>query len=849
MKEPNQISANRFTSSIIVGCLILTSLATLTNAQVRPVYDYGAVGFGQLLRRLRTTASVMMIGAHPDDEDSALLAYLARGESARTAYLSLTRGDGGQNIIGPELFEALGIIRTEELLQARRLDGAEQYFTRAYDYGFSKTLDEAKEKWPEQIIKCDVVRAIRLFKPLVVISRFSGTPADGHGQHQYAGYISPIAVKAAGDASQCKDAGMAWQVQKFYVEQGFGDNSQPTLRVNTGKFDPLLGRTYFEIAMEGRSQHKSQGEGRLELRGDQYSGLRLVDSRIAPSAKPETGVFDGLDVHRTFVLDESSIDLGRADLVSELVSTVTSGGLGDPSELIPEVTKAVRTASGMQIDALAERETVVPGEKLGVSVRVYFNGLQNASVKDISWLSPEGWQITKSELPTVNTAAFNRRENADFTGYYTINVPASAEPTAPYWLERNRRGDIFEWPNDDRQTLPFEPPVLTARVRVGFGDRQMTFDQPVQYRFADAVRGEIRRDLNVVPVVTVAVDRDMLIVPLAERNARRRVIVTITNDGSSSVSGRVAVTASNFTTVGALIPKPVDIELKTRGDSVTIPFDIPLGTGGSPVEIPINVAMSVGDDRYDQRMRLVAYPHIQTHRFYDRSMIRLIRIDLKTAPVDIGYILGSGDEVPDAIRQIGMKVTMIEDIASADLSKFDSIVVGIRASEVRTDLAANNQKLLEYVKNGGNLIVQYQRPTFIQQNLVPFPASMSDTQRTAAGSTSRVVDENAKVTILQPRHPVFNFPNKITDSDFEGWIQERNLYNFVTFDPQFTPLLESHDVGEQPNNGGLVIASIGKGTYIYTSYSWFRQLPAGVPGAYRLFANLLSLPRAVKRND
>src|SRR5436190_4693555 len=261
---------------IVYICLAAMMQTANAAAQVRPVNDYGALGLGQLLKRLNTTASVMMIGAHPDDEDSALLAYLARGESARTAYLSLTRGDGGQNIIGPELFEALGVIRTEELLQARRLDGAEQYFTRAYDYGFSKTLAEAKSKWPEDVIKCDVVRAIRLFRPLVVISRFTGTPADGHGHHQYAGYITPIAVKAAADPQQCKESGEPWHVLKFYVEQSFNDASQPTLKINTGQYDPILGRSYFEIAMEGRSMHRSQGEGRIEFHGDQFSGLNLV---------------------------------------------------------------------------------------------------------------------------------------------------------------------------------------------------------------------------------------------------------------------------------------------------------------------------------------------------------------------------------------------------------------------------------------------------------------------------------------------------------------------------------------------------------------------------------------------
>jgi LmbE family N-acetylglucosaminyl deacetylase len=271
--------------AVIVLISLLSASFYQTRAQVRPVYDYGAIGLGQLLKRLNNTKSVMHIGAHPDDEDSGLLAYLARGENARTAYLSLTRGEGGQNIIGKELSEALGVIRTEELLQARRLDGAEQYFTRAVDYGFSKTLAEAKEKWDEKIILCDMVRAIRSFRPLVVISRFSGTPADGHGHHQFSGYISPLAVKAAADETQCKDAGTTWQVQKFYVSQGFRETKEPTLKINTGQYDFLLGRSYFEIAMEGRSQHKTQEQGVLEIKGERFSGLNLIESKVAKIEK------------------------------------------------------------------------------------------------------------------------------------------------------------------------------------------------------------------------------------------------------------------------------------------------------------------------------------------------------------------------------------------------------------------------------------------------------------------------------------------------------------------------------------------------------------------------------------
>src|SRR5215203_1350864 len=327
--------------------LVSAGLRSESHAQIRPVYDQGALGLAQQLKRLSTTASALMIGAHPDDEDTALLAYLARGENARTAYLSLSRGDGGQNLIGPELGEALGVIRTEELLQARRLDGAEQFFTRAYDYGFSKTLAEAKEKWDEKIILCDVVRVIRSYRPLVVISQFSGTPVDGHGQHQYAGYISPIAVKAAGDLAQCKDSGEVWAVRKFYFRHRGSD--EPTLRINTGEFDPVLGRSYFEIAMQARSQHRSQEQGVLELKGDQFSSLDLVEGSGIRREK-EKRIFDGLN---TSVAGQSTVE-EYDPLKPELLVPKLLGGL-------PASQNALVRAAGIRLDVLSDRETVVPG--------------------------------------------------------------------------------------------------------------------------------------------------------------------------------------------------------------------------------------------------------------------------------------------------------------------------------------------------------------------------------------------------------------------------------------------------------------------------------------------------------
>ncbi len=851
-------------------------------AQVRPVYDYGANGLGQLLKRLNTTKSVMMIGAHPDDEDSALLAYLARGENARTAYLSLTRGDGGQNIIGSELFESLGVIRTEELLQARRLDGAQQFFTRAFDYGFSKTLVEAKQKWDAQIILCDTVRAIRTFRPLVVISRFSGTPADGHGQHQYAGYISPLAVKAAGDASQCNDAGASWQVLKFYVEQGFRSTAEPNLKINTGEYDSLLGRSYSEIAAEGRSQHKTQEQGGLELRGDQFSGLNLVESNV-PKLEKEKSVFDGIDASITavpklvgfssfqdasqnFTTMQNSAERALREYQpneSQKLVPILAEGLNASSEASAKLKKilkdganiarkidfyverkksefseALKRASGIRIDALADRETVAPDESFLITAKVFFPNADTVKIKEIKINAPENWEISKLENPKETAQVF-RRETANGTFYFNVKVPKAAKPTEPYWLESQRKGDLFFWQNDTTQNLPFQPPMVKAEIKFAIGGTEFSLEQPVEYRFADDIRGEIRRDLNVVPKVSLSFDQNLLIVPQSDKAQTGKIVLSVTNNSSNATSGEAKLILPENLKSSS---RTTNFDLKTKGAKTSLTFDVTIPANIKISDFDISGQAIVNGETFTQTLNEIAYPHIQTHRFYTDAKTKVVVLNLKVAAVKVGYIMGSGDAVPEAIRQMGLEVDLINenDLTGGDLSRFDTIVVGIRAYQVRRDLISNNQKVLDFARNGGTLIVQYQRPDYVSQNLQPFPASMTDSQRTTAGTTARVVDENAKVTILDRSNRVFNFPNKITDADFSGWVQERNLYNFTTFDGKYTPLLESHDVGELENKGGLVTAEIGKGKYVYCSYAFFRQLPAGVPGAYRLFANLLN---------
>lgn len=807
--------------TILIPIVLFAVSAT---AQIRPIYDQGALGLAQQLKRLNTTASALMIGAHPDDEDTALLAYLARGESARTGYLSLTRGDGGQNLIGPELGEALGVIRTEELLQARRLDGAEQFFTRAYDFGFSKTLAEAREKWDERVILCDVVRVIRSFQPLVVISVFNGTPVDGHGQHQIAGYISPLAVKAAADPGQCKESGAVWTVKKFYVRhRGSGE---PTLKINTGKYDPLLGRSYFEIAMQARSQHRSQEQGVLELKGDQFSGVDLVDSSV-PRVEKETGIFDGLNVS----LSESGGSLSNYDPLN-------------PTGIIPALIKihadskndyAVQTAgeallraTGMRIDVLADRETAVPGDTVPVAVRI-FSPFGNVGICDEVDFNFPHVQVLGT---TANTQSGARTETAQCVKYYKITVPTDTTPTQPFWLRIPRQRDLFSisnWPSPI-----FEGRSVVAALRLVIDGEPVIILRPVEYRYADDIRGEVRRELNIVPKISVAPDRNLLVVSTAPKERNRELAIAVTNNVDGPASGTVKLTLPMGWTSS---PAESQFSMTRKGESTSARFLVNIPRTAAPGSFEIKAQAISGGVVFSQTMQTIAYEHIQTHRIYRPAKADVKLIDLKTVPVKVGYIRGSGDRVAEAISQLGVDVKDIDAamLASGDLSRFDTIVVGIRAYQVRPDLVANNKRLMDFASNGGTLIVQYQLPnTYAQQNLTPYPTQMGP----------RVVDENAAVTIVHPAHPVFNLPNKISDEDFKGWVQERNLYNFDKMDPKYVGLLESHDAREPENAGGLVIADIGKGKYIYCSYSLFRQLPAGVPGAYRLLANMLSVSKA-----
>lgn len=899
MPRPNLMPA-------LLALVLATGSAADLTAQ-STAYD-GAAATGLALRRLGTAARVLHIGAHPDDENTALFAPLVLGRGVDAAYLSLTRGEGGQNGIGPELGTALGLIRSEELLAARRLDGGDQLFTRAIDYGFSKNAEEAFRHWPRDSLLADVVEAIRTYRPDVVISVWSGTPRDGHGQHQASGILAREAVLAAADPSRFPhqlEAGLRPHATAAFYWSGRFSQDGPDVALATGTLDPLLGRSHHQIAMASRSLHRSQDMGVPQAPGPRGTAF----DRIDPAAPPPIGDLSGWGgLPEGMEIGTGSLFAGvdtllsmRADALAAAAEPARRGGLRrlaallreyerqveairgafnplDPGSIVPalaaasaglesaaatfrersitegpagealrdlhfhlvdevaELADALRAAANVTLDVVAGDELVVPGQTFDLDLSVW-NGGTDPIEAEAGPLLPPGWIA----VPAGDPAPLVVEPGERVVARWWVTVPADADPTTPYFVDPAATPpdghDLYRWPDDPEiRGRPFAPDPVRGSFLLRIADAFVSAERAAARVGVDPRSGEFRRPVRVVPPVSVALGPDLAVLPLGAERRSFQLTARVRSDAPDSLRGELRLEAPPGWSV---TPDRVPLVLAPGAGDRTVAFDVVAPRSLPPGEYALDASVRIGDRTYIRGYEIIDYPHIAPHHLYRRARTTVQAFDVRVADVRVGYVRGAGDGVPEALDQLGVDWEPLDadDLASGDLARFDVLVTGIRAYEVRPDLAAHNQRLLDFARAGGTVIVQYNKYEFPAGGFAPWPV-------TIARPHGRVTDPAAAVTALVPGHPALTAPNRIQPSDWAGWVQERGLYFLESWEGPFTPLLAMSDPGEDPLTGSLLVAPLGEGLYVYTGLAFFRQLPAGVPGAYRLFANLISL-RAV----
>lgn len=848
-------------------------LAPTAHADLPKSIERGAIGIEQAVGRLPVTARFLLVGAHPDDEPSGLMAYVSRGLRAESAYLSLNRGEGGQNEIGSELFDGLGLIRTDELLGARAVDGAQQYFTTVYDFGFSRTLKESLEKWDEQKALEEVVRVIRTVRPDVVVT-FHADERVGHGHHQAAGYLAVKAYDLAGDPSAFPELNLpAWKPQKLYLSAGVGGGAgeadKATLTVDVGQFDPVLGRTYQQVGLEGRSYHRSQGMGSLQPAGSFKNNFVLLKGQVGNASGKETSFFEGI---ATTLPDRwSGLDLPalQANLTTAQVAANSAAknlDLRAPERALPAVLtglRALRNAksiaerseldpasktnllddlkrkeaqfneaalrlSGINLRAVADDATVTPGQTFKVRYELFNQGKVDLDLTGAQLELPTGWTV-KGEAKPAPLAA-----GAGMNTTYDVTTAPNASVTQAYWQRPDSFSGRVTVNRPECVTLPYCPPEGWASAQLNLNGVAVSVRVPIENVWRDPKVGERSRLLTVVPKLNVRLDPDLAVLPVGG-NRTLNVNVRVENNQTSAAAGNVTLKLPAGWQANAAERA---FQLPRSGDSQIITFSVQAPAGIQPGTYAIEAQAALGAEVFRQGYTTISYPHTEYRNLYTPARVNINAFDLTVPQIKVGYVPGVGDLVPAALERIGMPVTFLtpEMIASSDLSQFDTIVVGVRAYVDRPDLTANHARLMKYVEDGGNMVVQYHRfewDAIRPGGPGPFPTLMGRVN-------SRVTEEDAPVTILAPQDPAFNTPNKITMADFDGWVQERGLYWLNEWDARYTPLLSSRDEGQPEAKGGLLKAQHGKGTWTYAGYAFFRELPAGVPGAYRLFVNLLT---------
>ena len=847
--------------------------------------DRGSTGLWQQLLKLSTTASMLHTVAHPDDEHAGMLTYLSRGIGARIALLSINRGEAGANAIGSELFDGLGLIRTEELRLSGRyygLDGL--YFSSAVDYGYSKTLEESLKSWNVERVLYDMVRVIRMNRPLVVISRFHGSPRDGHGNHQALGMLTPDAVAAAADPKrfpeQIIEEGLRpWKVHKLY-RGGVRENEPWNINFNAGRYSPWLGDSYYNFGTYGLSLQRSQTSGRTRtsLGPVPYYYEHLSEAE----SEAEVSFFDGLNVTLAglFELTGDIPPKGAANLLDEIATHVhaalmaarpghTDAVVGDLTaglaktrellELLPEQSEtafmmkikeqqfqhSIATAVGLAFTATAQPTgsppvssfwqapstmgPVVRGQSFEIDTRVYIPADVAAdaiavTLRDPTGLSQEDWQISSN---VKQTAPY-------YQVVFAATVPNNVDYARPYFFRNSVKENHYQWHDSRWKHLPSRPAGLQAVVSLNIMGVPIHMVRDVQTREANLPYGYVMRKLQVMPALVVNVSPAQRIVTLQTSGTQFTVSVEIINNVPGGTVGSLDLQLPEGWTAN---PSSRKLKFAQAGERQLFAFEIQVPNLEAGHVYDVQAVAQVGDATVSEGYQVIRHRDMETRYLFRDATTQVTGLQVDISPgLNVGYVMGVGDEVPSAIQQLGAAVTLLEeaDLASGNLSKFDAIVIGTRAYAVRQDLLTHNRRLLEYAHAGGNLIVLYQTQEFIPDQMAPASAQLPI-------GAEEVSEEDAPVTILAPNHPIFAGPNPITLADFDGWIEQRGSKFFTEWDNAYTPLIEMHDTGQAPQRGAFLAADHGQGHYTYCALALHRQLPYSVAGAYRLLANLLSL--------
>lgn len=813
------------------------------------LFIYYSVCFGQTkqmpsgeilhgLKRLNVVGNALYVAAHPDDENTLFITWLAKEKMVRAGYIAMTRGDGGQNLIGSEQSEYVGLLRTHELLGARNIDGGEQYFTRANDFGFTKTTDEAMATWGKEQILADLVWRIRKFQPDVLVNRFPPDSRAGHGHHSASAVLSEEAYYAAADPKRFPEQlayVKPWQVKRV-VWNSFSPNFQNNapeqgsyIKIQLGDFNPLLGKSYTEIAAEARSMHKSQGFGSAKTRGqradyaihkvgepatnDLFDGIDMTWKRVKGGEKVESLVNQAIQNFKTENPSSSVKDLIQ---IYEAISSLESNVWTDYKK--KEVQDLIWACSGVWFEANPTDYSVAQGDNIKINVNVVSRSNLAINVNKISFVGASKDSILNAKL------AYNTPLNAQFD----VKIPSNTPISQPYWLVERKELGFYKVDNQELRGLPMKPADLKCEYQINIEGKDFTFQTPLTYKFTEPSDGEIYRYFEVRPEVTATIGDKVY----AFGDNQPKEISVILKAGKKNVNGDAMLEVPQGWKVE---PASISFSLKEKYEEKKVFFKLFPSANAS--EITIKAVAKTASGSYERGIASIEYKHIPTLTLFPFAEAKAIRVDLKKKGNKIGYIAGAGDEVPAALQQIGYQVTMLNQTDFAkDLSVYDAIIVGVRAYNTEDWLKFAQEKLMEYVKNGGNVVTQYQTNAFFGttkiKDLGPYSFSIG---------RGRVTDEKAEVKILNANHPLLTTPNKISEKDFEGWIQERGLYFADKWAKEYETVFSMHDASETEQEGSVLYAKYGKGNFVFTGLAFFRELPAGVSGAYRLFANMISV--------